>query len=145
METVSMDPVGVLKYVTTSSVLLKRAVDEINQFQAKEAAARPMIGPTVDLGVRYGLFPEGTQKEASALLSTHKGTLELLQSAMNKMAEMQHELTQKSASDLGHEYNPPAVGPAVVDPTKTPYIGLRTHYSPADAALMRIFEDPRGR
>lgn len=91
-----------IQYVEISSMLAKRALDEVAAHRQQHEKAATLIVPLLKHMVDAKVVPEGRSKEAEDLLSTHEGTAQLLKAAVDKIVELQ---AVKTAGDLGMAVN----------------------------------------
>lgn len=133
----------VLNFVSVSSALTKRALDEVQthrQVREKAAALRPTI---LQRMVETGTVAENQKQAAEAMLASHPETLGLLQNAVEKIAELRGQI-QKQASDLGQGVDPREAGTqkassAEYDSLTSPFVGRRTSQKKAsDMAILSV-------
>lgn len=129
----------VLKYVTVSSALAKRALDELGVFQrdGEKAAA---LAPDLLTDMLQAEAIGDHQKEAvEKMLGSREGSTQLLKHAIDKIAELTQ--TNKKAGDLGEGVDAKAVGvesAPVYDSLTSPFVGAKTSEKKAsDVALLR--------
>lgn len=137
-----------LAYVKVSSVLAQRQINEREATKTASDKAAAAIPQTVKAMVAANAIGENQQKAAADLLSTHAGTLELLQSAVEKIAELKGRLVKTASTELGEGADEPAETSSAegYDSLNDNYIGRRTHLKKAsDRALEKIRLAPAGR
>lgn len=87
----------VVHYVEVSSLLGKRALDEVEVHRQSQKRASDLRGPLLDYMVEVGVV-SGQQKEAAAaMLGSHAETLQLLKAAVDKLAAFKKHV--KTAGD----------------------------------------------
>lgn len=101
-----------LRFVSVSSLTAKKAVDRVHELEGPVKKAAATRGPVLQYMIAQGVVPKGQEKAAEAMLGDHAETLELLKSAVEKIAELKTELAKvthgKQAADPGesvHEAN----------------------------------------
>ncbi len=79
----------------------KKASDVIASYQHRDQMAAEKRASTLRLLVDLGFVPQGREKEASDLLSSHANTLELLENLAHKTAGYRKQASAAPTGDLG--------------------------------------------
>lgn len=141
---------GTLQFVEMTGVFCKKAIDEINGWRKKADAADEKRPALLDLMKSAGVIDEDQEKLAAEMLGDHSQTLELLEGAVKKIAELKQQQTQKAAMDQGSAAPDPfgATGNGQHDPAgslTSPFVGQRSSEKKAsDLALMQGLGVPTG-
>lgn len=104
-----------LAFVSASSMLAKRALDELAVHRDMQKKAADSAGPLLEEMVREGVVTEGHRKAAAMMLGDHPRSLDLLKAATDKIVELRGELT-KANEKLAHYGVKTEPGSAVGDP-----------------------------
>jgi len=140
-----------LRFVEMTGVFCKKSIDEINGWRKKADAAEEKRPAVLALLKSAGVIDQDQEKLAAQMLGNHAQTMDLLEGAVKKIAEMQQQNRQKSAMDQGSAAPDPfgAVGNGQHDPASSltsPFVGQRTSEKKAsDLALMAGLGVPSGR
>lgn len=131
----------VVDYVEVSSLTTKRALDEVQvhrQAQEKAAALRPELLRHM---LATGVVTPNHKQAAETMLGAHDTSLQLLKSAVDRIAELTAELSarpakEKTGGDLGRAE---PGGDATVASSFTGVVGGRsTAVKESDRPLMRL-------
>ncbi len=142
-----------LTFVNASSILAKRALDEVQAHREMQKKASDLAKPLLEEMVRDGTVVAEHRKTAEIMLGDHPRSLELLKAASAKIVELRDELV-KANEKLAHHGIKPEPGSAAGEPqTKTagdhtpavlhdslttPFVGQRTDQLKAsDLAMMK--------
>jgi hypothetical protein len=79
----------------------KKASDVIASYQQRDQMAVEKRASTLKLLVDLGFVPQGREKEAADLLSSHANTLELLENLAHKTAGYRKQASAAPTGDLG--------------------------------------------
>ena len=129
-----------LQYVQVSSVLGKRALDELAKKQAAEKRAADQIPALTDILVQAGVINADQKQAAAQMLGDHASTQALLKTAVSCITKLKTAST-KTAGDIGQGVSDPTKqGAARADDWSltSPFCGQRTSEKKAsDLALER--------
>lgn len=133
-----------VKYVEVSSLMAKKALDEIGASRAATEKAAALVPPVVKHMLASRVIPPDREKTASDMLMSHEGALQLLKAAVDKIVELQ--TLGKQAGDNGVAVDPNASGVTAggsfqkageYDSLTSPMVGQRTSLMKAsDRALL---------
>ena len=131
---------NVLRFITVSSALSKRALDALAVKQTAEKQAAEVIPPLLTQMLETGAITAGDKQAAEQMMQNHSSTLVLLKNAVTELATVKGEL-QKKASATGYPVNDGHNGNGSNDPERSltsPFVGLRTSEKKAsDVAFER--------
>jgi len=127
--TANIDPAKVLQFITVSSVLGKRACDQITEKEAAEKRAADLVPDLLKVMLDAGVIGEHQKAAAEAALGDHAQSLHLLKNAVTKLASFKGQ--GKVAGDrLGAGVDSEKAGtdsqPASYDSLRSPFVGART-------------------
>lgn len=101
-------PVSVLdtavSFANIASQTTKRAMDEIGVHRTAQKRASDKVTPLLDHMVKTKVVAPAQKEAAAVMLGAHDSTLDLLKSAVDKIAMYEQELARlggKTAADLG--------------------------------------------
>ena len=127
-----------VKSIQISSILQKRALDELHNGHVSSGTASEKTAGLVEHMVDKGCVAEHQKQAAADLLGSHSGTMDLLWNSVDKLAEA-HKGLEKAGRDMGQAIDPARSGVqsapsySLVD---DPYVGRRTSEKKAsDAAI----------
>ena len=113
---------NVLRYVEVSSTLNKRAMEQLQAREAVEKRASAKVPGLVDRMLQLNLLRPTQKQAAAAALGSHDATMDLLEGALAKIADLQKAAAVKSAGDLGS-----ASGESTGETlAASPFVGART-------------------
>lgn len=101
-------------YVRVTSVLMKRALDELEPLKNDYHSATSLSGDVSSKMVSSGLIEESEKQAAEKYLATHTGTLQVLGEAIDSIKEL--VTTQKEAGDIGYSVGRDSQGDGDVSP-----------------------------
>lgn len=150
---------GVLGYVEVSSLLAKKAVDEVSVHRQAQKRAGDLRGPLLKQMLDVGVVAPHQKEAADAMLASHAETLNLLKAAVEKISELRQSgspatlgkaVTEKEAGVGSGGGTPPPGSPVPgtenYDSLSDPVVGRRTSFKKAsDVALARALDQPAGR
>ena len=130
-----------LQYVQISSVLGKRALDELGKRQAAEKRAADQAPALLELMLSTKAIHDGQKQAVAQMLSDHAATQQLLKNAVDKIAELtKAAATHKAAGDLGQGVDENKTGSDQPEDwaMHTPFVGQRTSVKKgSDRAMFR--------
>jgi hypothetical protein len=130
----------VLDFVGVSRIFAKKALDEISALRNGAKQADELAPETVKLMVETDTIGEHQKKAAESMLQSHAQTMELLQNAVKKIAEM--ESTEKSASALGQAVDDGNLTGGSYNSLDDPYVGRYTAQKKAsDQAMLAVLDN----
>ena len=137
-----------LNYVQVSSVLTKRALDELSVHRAAQTKAAALRPDILKQMLEIGAVGEHQKEAAEAMLASHPETIGLLKLALDKIAKLQATIT-KHAVDLGEGVDDKEAGSVKTagdyDSLTDGYVGRKTGRRKAsDEAILSVLNAPGG-
>lgn len=102
---------NMIQYVEVSSLMGKRALDEIDVHRAGQQKAAALRNPLLDYMVQQGVVAEHQKEAAQAMLGSHAETMQLLKAAIDKIVDLRKNGTTKTAgAEPGEAVDPNTLG-----------------------------------
>lgn len=137
-----------ITFVELSSAFTKRAADELGvhrQAQTKAASLRPSL---LQHMLDNKVVTEAQKEAADAMLGSHAETMNLLKAAVDKITELNKQLAEKTASNLGGPEKKAGAGGnaedgGTYDSLTDPFVGRKTGEKKAsDRCLEAVLQNP---
>lgn len=138
-----------ISFVEVSSAFTKRAADELGvhrQAQEKAASLRPAL---LQQMLSAGVVASHQKEAAEVMLGSHAETMSLLKAAVDKIVDLNKQLGEKTAQDLGGPEKKGSAGlggpnTSTYDSLTDPHVGRKTSEKKAsDRALEAVLDNPK--
>ena len=90
-----------IQFVEVSSMMAKRAYDEVQVHRQAQKQASDLAGPVLDFLLKAGIVAPNQKEAAAAMLGSHATTLSLLKSAGEKIVELKGIVKKAGDGELG--------------------------------------------
>lgn len=118
---------NVLTMVEVGSTTVKRAMDEVIVHRQAQKRAADLSGALLEHMVASGVIAGHQKEAAAAMLGSHAETMQLLKSAVDKIAELRKQVNAKTAGDLGTpESGRTVAGTPGYNSLTNPHVGAKT-------------------
>jgi hypothetical protein len=134
-----------VQFVQVGNVLVKRALDQVNDLQADRQKAASDREGILHKMAAVEAMQEGQEAQAAEMLSTHAGTTTLFKAALDRIAELSKKAAenQKTAGDLGQGVDQDVLSTGGAVSINDNYVGQRTSEKRgSDLALEAVLGPP---